>query len=75
MATGAKVAKKSREYVVDQQGRRKAVLLPVAEYEALVAAAEDLEDIRAADAARAEGGEPVPWEAVKDELRAQGKLR
>ena len=75
MATGAKVAKKSRQYVVDEEGRRKAVLLPIDEYEALLAAAEDLEDIRAADEARAQAGEPVPWEQVKAELRAEGKLR
>jgi len=74
METETKAAKKSREYVVDEQGRRKAVLLPVEEYEALIEAAEDLEDIRAADAARAEGGEPIPWEQVKAELRAEGKL-
>jgi len=74
MTTNTKAAKKSREYVVDEQGRRKAVLLPVEEYQALIEAAEDLEDIRAADDARAEGGEPIPWEQVKAELRAEGKL-
>ncbi|HUT74703.1 MAG TPA: type II toxin-antitoxin system Phd/YefM family antitoxin [Armatimonadota bacterium] len=75
MATTAKAAKKSREYVVDQDGRRKAVLLPVEEYEALVQAAEDLEDIRAADEARAVGGELVPLEVVEARLRAEGKPR
>jgi PHD/YefM family antitoxin component YafN of YafNO toxin-antitoxin module len=75
MGTETTAAKKSREYVVDEEGRRKAVLLPLEEYEALVEAAEDLEDIRAADEARAEGGEPVPLEEVEARLRAEGKLR
>jgi len=62
------------QYVVDGNGKRTAVLLPIEVFEELVEAAEDLEDMRAADAARAEGGEPVPWEEVKAELRAKGVL-
>jgi len=63
-----------REYLVDERGRCTAVVLPVKEYEALVEAAEQLDDIRHLDEARTEGDEPVPWEQVKAELRAQGKL-
>ncbi len=43
---------------------------------AAVQALEDAEDNAAADAALAEGGEPIPWEQVKAELReleAQGR--
>ena len=61
------------QYVVDGNGKRTAVLLPIEVFEELVEAAEDLEDMRAADAARAEGGEPVPWEEVKAELRTRRK--
>ncbi len=61
------------QYVVDEKGRRTGVLLPIEVFEELVEAAEDLEDMRAADAARAEGGEPVPWEEVKAELRTRRK--
>lgn len=60
-------------YVVDEKGRRTGVLLPIEVFEELVEAAEDLEDMRAANAARAEGGEPVPWEEVKAELRTRRK--
>jgi len=74
MAVRGKRPKKPRSYVVDEQGRRTAVVLPIEDYEALVEAAEDLEDLRAADQARAEAGEPIPWEQVKDELRTEGKL-
>ena len=75
MATKTRTARKPREYVVDEKGQRTAVLVPVAEYEALLEAAEDLADLRAADEARVEGGEAVPWEQVKAELRAKGILR
>jgi len=68
-------AKKSRQFVVDEKGERTAVILPIREYDALVEAAQDLEDIRAADEARAEGGEPIPLEVVEARLRAEGKLR
>jgi prevent-host-death family protein len=74
MAT-AKTARKSRQFVVDEKGRRTAVVLPIEEYEALMEAAEDLADLRAADEARAEGGEGIPLEEVEARLRAEGKLR
>jgi hypothetical protein len=70
-----KTARKRRQYLVDEKGNRTGVVLPLKEYEALVAAAEDLEDLRAADEARAEGGEPVPLEVAEARLRASGKLR
>jgi hypothetical protein len=80
MATKAKAAKRkqrapAKQCVVDEKGRRTAVVLPIEVYEQLVEAAQDLEDIRAADEARAEGGEPVPLELVEARLRAEGKLR
>jgi len=71
----SKTARKSPQFVVDEKGKRSAVILPISEYEALIEAAEDLEDIRAADEARAEGGEPIPLEVVEARLRAEGRLR
>ena len=74
--TSKSVRRRARkQFLVDEKGRRTAVVLPIAEYDRLVEADEDLADIRAADEARAEGGEPIPWERVKAELRAEGKLR
>ena len=69
------VSRNSKQYVVDENGRRIAVVLPLRQYRKLVEAMEDLEDLRAAEEARAEGGEAIPWEQVKAELRAEGKLR
>lgn len=51
------------QYLTDADGARVAVVLPLAEFEALM---EDIEDLRDALAARAEPAEP--WEAVKARL-------
>ena len=68
-------AKNSRQYLVDEKGQRTAVLLPIEEYEDLVEAAEQLDDIRHLEKAKSVRGKPAPWEQVKAELRALGKLR
>jgi prevent-host-death family protein len=55
-----------------RRGRRVAALIGAEELERLIEAAEDLEDIRAAAAARAEMAEtgtgPIPWEIVMADL-------
>ena len=40
------------QYVVDEHAHRKAVLIPVAEWEQILAELEELDDIRAYDAAK-----------------------
>jgi PHD/YefM family antitoxin component YafN of YafNO toxin-antitoxin module len=71
----ARPAKKARQFLVDENGERTAVILPIEEYAALVEAAEQLDDIRHLEKAKAVRGKPTPWEQVKAELRAEGKLR
>ena len=77
MATRAKTSKrkKSKKYVVDEKGRRTAVLLPIREYEELIEAAEQVDDIRHLEETEAAGGAPIPLEEVEARLRADGKLR
>ncbi len=62
-------------YIVDENGKRVSVILPVEEYERLIEALEELEDIRAYDEAKAEleHGEDklVPWEKVKREIGSE----
>jgi hypothetical protein len=79
MATRPKPTKRrtrtpSTQFVVDEKGRRTAVLLSIRAYKRLLQAVEDLEDIHAADEARAEGGEPIPLEVVEARMRPRGKL-
>lgn len=49
-------------YLTDEQGNRLAVILDVPTYERLLDALDELEAIRAFDAAKASGEEPVPFE-------------
>ena len=62
-------------YVVDEAGKRVSVILDIEEYERLLGALEDLEDLRAADEAlrEIERGEDelVPWEQVRDKIGSE----
>ena len=59
-------------YITDEAGKRRGVILDIEEYERLLEALEDLEDLRAADEAlrEIERGEdaPVPWDQAKDKI-------
>ncbi|NCC62147.1 MAG: hypothetical protein EOM12_14670 [Verrucomicrobiae bacterium] len=57
------------EYVVDEQQHRKAVLLPVAEWESIVEELEELDDIRAYDEAKTEVRDSVPFEQAVREIQ------
>ena len=49
------------EYIVDEQSRRKAVLLPLAEWDRILEDLEDLDDIRSFDTAKAGSQETIPF--------------
>lgn len=55
-----------------RRGRRVAAVIDAEDLDVLVAAAEDLADLRAAAAARAEaaetGAQPIPWAEVRADL-------
>ena len=59
---------KPPEFVVDEKGKRTKVLLEIEEYERLLEAAEDAEDIRAFNTAKAEGGELIPLRQAIEEI-------
>jgi hypothetical protein len=56
------------QYVVDAKGNRVGVLLDIAAYRELLAELEELESIRAYDAAKASGDEAVPFEQAVAEI-------
>ena len=56
------------QYVTDEKGTRLSVILPAAEYAQLLEELEMVEDVAAYDRAKAEGGDPVPYEQVRREL-------
>jgi hypothetical protein len=57
------------EYIVDEQQRRKAVLLPLAEWDRILEDLEDLDDIRAFDSAKAGSQETIPFEQAVREIQ------
>ncbi len=63
------------EFIVDKAGNRRRVILAVEEYERLVEAAEELEDLRLAEEARGRmrrgEAEFLPWDEAKKEIEAE----
>lgn len=61
------------EYLVDEAGKRKAVVLPLAVWQQIKEDLEELDDIRAFDEAKAQPSEPVPFEQAMREIK-KGKI-
>ncbi len=62
-------------YIVDKNGKRTGVILPVELYERLIEELEELDDVRAAEEARREiesgADELIPWEQAKREMEEE----
>ncbi len=57
------------EYVVDEHKETKAVLLPFDEWRQILEEIEELEDIRAYDAAKAQPSQPIPFKQALHEIQ------
>jgi len=57
------------DYIVDEDGKKKAVVVPVAEWEQILDALEELDAIRAYDEAKSHPSEPIPFEQALREIR------
>jgi hypothetical protein len=55
-------------FLVDENGQRIGVLLDIADYQRVLEELEELEAIRAYDAAKASGDEIVPFEQARTEI-------
>ncbi len=55
-------------YVVDENGARVGVILPIEDYRKLLEELEELESIRAYDAAKRSGDEAIPFEQAVREI-------
>ena len=58
-------------YVVDQKGHRVGVLLDIVDYRKVLAELEELESIRAYDAAKASGDEAILFEQAIEEIERE----
>ena len=59
---------KGVQFIIDKQGNPKSVILDLAIWHEIW---EDIYDIKAIEAAKQEGGEPIPWEQIKAEMDAE----
>jgi len=56
-----------QQFIEDNQGKRIAVLMPIDQYNKMLEQLEEIDDIRAYDAAKAEEDEVIPFDqAVKE---------
>ena len=58
-------------FVIDEDGKRTAILLDVEDYNKLLEELEELESIRAFDAAKSSGDEAIPFEQAVAEIEKQ----
>jgi len=67
-----KPARKAKRYLTNRRGERVGVVLSIEEYRKVMADLEELESIRAYDAAKASGEEPVSFiEATREIERSR----
>ena len=61
----------NEKYLVDEKGERVAVVLGIEEYQKMLAELEELEAIRAYDAAKAAQDEAIPFEQAVREIEQE----
>ncbi len=61
------------QFLTNEKGERIAVVISVEDYEKLIEAVEDAEDVRAYDEAKASGEAPIPLEKALAENRLNRK--
>ena len=59
------------QYVVDEQGKQVGVLLDIGDYRRILDELEELEAIRAYDAAKASGDEAIPFVQAIEEIERE----
>ncbi|MHC1725082.1 MAG: hypothetical protein AB9866_03520 [Syntrophobacteraceae bacterium] len=56
------------QYLVDQEGNRRAVVVPISDWQRIVEALEELDDIRAYDEAKRDPSDAIPFEQAVTEI-------
>jgi len=57
------------EYVVDADGNKKAIVVPMSEWQKILEALEELDDIKAYDEAKSKPSNKIPFEKAIEEIR------
>ncbi len=63
------VIKTHEEFIVDGDGKRKAVIVPWEEWQQVLEVLEELEDVRAYDEAKRQPSDPIPFDQAVREIR------
>ncbi len=63
-----------QEYLIDEKGKKKAVVVPFAEWKKIREELEELDDIRAYDKAKSKPSDPVLFDEAVKQIR-KGKSR
>lgn len=58
------------DYIVDENNKKKAVIVPISEWKQLLDFIEEIEDIREYDIAKSELDEIIPFEQAVQEIRS-----
>ena len=64
----------SVRYIVDADGKKTAVVLPVEDFDRLVEHLEDLEDALALDKAMGQTRDFAPYEEIRRDLKDEGRI-
>jgi hypothetical protein len=68
-----KFAPKPKKFVTDRRGRKIGVLLTIKDFKEILADIEELESIRAYDAAKAPGDDAIPFQQALKEIERSRK--
>ncbi|GAF04805.1 hypothetical protein [Saccharicrinis fermentans] len=60
-----------QQFIEDNQGHRIAVLLPIDDYNKMLERLEEMDDVKAYDAAKASGDEVIPFDQAIKEIEAK----
>ncbi len=61
--------KTHEKYLTDENGRKKAVVVPISEWQQIKEELEELEDIRAYDKAKSKPSKPIPFDKALQGIR------
>lgn len=56
----------NEQYIIDENGNTKAIVIPISEWNKIQEELEELEDIRAYDQAKAKPSNPIPFERIME---------
>ncbi len=63
------------EYIVDRRGQKRAVILPIKDFNRLIERLEELEDALSLEQATEGGLEFTDYREIREELKRDGRLR